>query len=431
MRSGGPIFQRLSGIQREDFLLPFGRRWGWRLSPLPSPSLMLLQRVGVGSLVKFTYRVDFITVTLVIGIMWIWIVPIIFGWYSVHTPSTRRSIREALQHSSQGLIVSKKFCNDQELPNIVGTRQGILKAVKAPLAQRETTGSDSPNQFLAWNVAGDEEEQGPFFNYARCFSWMCVARRVIDAHEISLQRNHAFNSIPANHDSENGSSNDIGDDDDVENNPSNNTANDNIDPQQSETLSPFLWEEWNEIQPAINRMINAFILAILFHAVPMMMAFVICYLTPPVGLGCCSLPVAVVFGASIVAAILLIFSTVFSTFCLRYKHRRRSPKPFGYWLSAILGAVTRTLGKTIAFLNSVALLLHCFLLFSGVYNTCYCNSSRIGLRSFAYVVFLTADEIRNEMVGIWGGCLAVTLVTLFISTFYLIESGRKLFKFSR
>jgi len=49
----------------------------------------------------------------------------------------------------------------------------------------------------------------------------------------------------------------------------------------------------------------------------------------------------------------------------------------------------------------------------------------------AYVAFLTVAEIRNEMVRVWGGCLAVILFTLVVYTFCLVASGRQLVKFLR
>jgi len=328
---------------------------------------------------------------------WIWIVPIVFGWYSVYTPSTRRSIREALRRASQDVVVSAGPHNVSEVPHT----QRLSKAVKAPLAQREITAADSRTRFLIWTVAGDEEEQGPFFNYARCFSWMYVAKSVIDAHDAVLQPNNSFNSIPA----------------------------DRAPRADSERpLSPFGWNGWKEMQPAMNGMIKALFWASIFHAIPMTMATVTCYLTPTVGLGCCSFPVVLALSASFVAALLLIFSAVLSTFCMRYNRRPETRKSFSYLLSAVFAAVARALGKTIACLNAIGLFLRCLFSFAGVYNNCYCSSSRIGLRSSAYIVFLTEAEIRNKMLGIWAGCLAGTLFAIVSYTFYLVRSGGKLSK---
>ena len=259
---------------------------------------------------------------------------------------------------------------------------------------------------------------------------MCVANRVIDLHEEFLKHNQEFNSIPA---------------DQVPLTPATDLTltlenSQDFEVQITKDFSPFSWRNWLHLQPTINRMIQAFMLACLLHAVPMIMATVICYLTPTKGVGCCSLPVLVVFGASFVSAVLLIFSNGFSTFCMRYDYerknipsasKRRNSKSFSYWLAAVLSAVLRTLGKTIAYLNAIALLVHCTFSFAGVYHNCYCNSSRIGLGSRAYAVFLTGEEIRDQMVGIWGGCLSVVLFALVASTFYLVASGRQLVKSSR
>ena len=173
-------------------------------------------------------------------------------------------------------------------------------------------------------------------------------------------------------------------------------------------------------------MIQAFILACLFHAIPMTIATVICYLTSTREVGCCFLPVILILGASFVSALLLVSSTEISAFRMRYDHKNRTSKLFGYYLAAILSAAARTLRKTIAYLNAIALLLHCTLSLAGAYNNCYCNSSRIGLGDSAYVVFLTAAQIRTQIISIWGGCLAIVLVELVVSTFYLVTLGRQL-----
>ena len=180
------------------------------------------------------------------------------------------------------------------------------------------------------------------------------------------------------------------------------------------------------MRPALNGMIKAFFWAIVFHAIPMTMAIITCYLTPSVGFGCCSLPVVLVLGASLVAAALIIISTILSTLCMR---RGSGPRgKFGYWSLAVSAAVARTMGKAIAFLNAIAVICHCLLTFAGVHNNCYCDSARLGLRSSAYIVFLSAAEIQNDMFGTWAGCLTATLVAIISYTFYLVLSGRDLFK---
>jgi len=304
------------------------------------------------------------------------------GWYAVHTPCTRHSIRDALRCASLDLH----------------TPQGHPRS--EPLSQREVT--NSRDRFLVWTVAGDEEYPGPFFNYARCFSWVNVAKSVISAHEAALQKYDRFHSLS------------------TDNPPEDNRSN--------EPLLRFRLEHREEMRPALNGMIKAFFWAIVFHAIPMTMAMVTCYLTPAVGFGCCSLPVVLVLGASLVAAALIILSTILSTLGMRYDGRRGPRGIFGYWTLVASAAVARTVGKIIAFLNAIALIGHCLLTFAGVYNNCYCNSSRFGLQSSAYIVFLSVAETQSDMFGTWVGCLIAALVGIIFYTFYLVLSGRDLFK---
>ena len=145
-------------------------------------------------------------------------------------------------------------------------------------------------------------------------------------------------------------------------------------------------------------MIQAFILACLFHAIPLTIATVICYLTSTREVGCCFLPVILILGASFVSALLLVSSTEISAFRMRYDHKNRTSKLFGYYLAAILSAAARTLRKTIAYLNAIALLLHCTLSLAGAYNNCYCNSSRIGLGDSSPEILALDASLRGECV---------------------------------
>jgi len=362
----------------------------------------------------------------------------------VPTPSNRRSIRDALKHVARNLVVSAEFCDDDREPqNLIRAPQGFLRARKAPLAQRKST----PPVSIARILEGDEAEQGPFFNYAWCFTWTYVAKGVIDKHVSFLKRSPAFNSIVAGQNTSNdtpgnttinvgaGSSTDSTDSagghiDEVRNSntaPNGGSLNKILDCD----IDSISREECHKIEQVLNRMLKTFLFPTLFHAVPMTMAFVICYLTPTVGLGCCSLPIILVLSASLLSAILLISSTLCSAFCMGYNQPHGTSKPVRYWLCAALGDITRIVGKTIAYLNAFGLMLHCFFTFAGIYNNCYCNSSRISLGNFAYILFLTAAQIRNEVVGIWGGCLAATLVVLVFYIYYLVQAGRKLSRFSR
>jgi len=318
--------------------------------------------------------IDFITDPIVIAFQWIWIVPLIFGWYSISTPSSRRSIPNSLERASRDLVVP------QDHPR------------SAPLTKRERTTA----KFLLWTVAGDEEKPGAIFNYARCFTWRCVVHHVVDFHRRELQEHNEFNFIPL----------------------------ENAGVPQDWPTDP--WFYLDAEKQALTAMAQAFGLSCLLYAILMTLAFVICYQTPTRGLGCCSLPVIAIFGFSLLSASLLLASSCFSKTCSVYLARGRRTNSIGYCLTAGLGAATYTLGKTLAYLNAIILFGHSVVSIVGVYNNCYCDSNRISLGDGAYMVFLSGAQIRSALRGVYGGCLAGLVVTFvsFGGFIYYLNSGR-------
>jgi hypothetical protein len=92
------------------------------------------------------------------------------------------------------------------------------------------------------------------------------------------------------------------------------------------------------------------------------------------------------------------------------------------WLAGRLAIALRRLGKIVASINAMWILLVCLFQFSNFYSRCYCNSSAIGLGARAYSSILFHAEDLSAMKGAWiaGTSLAagsVALCVIFVNLF--------------
>jgi hypothetical protein len=94
-------------------------------------------------------------------------------------------------------------------------------------------------------------------------------------------------------------------------------------------------------------------------------------------------------------------------------------------LASIAGHLSiflRRLGKIVASLNAVWILVACLFQFSNFYSRCFCNSSVIGLGARAYNAISLNSEDLSGMKGAWiGGAFlaagSTTLCLVFVNLF--------------
>ena len=123
--------------------------------------------------------------------------------------------------------------------------------------------------------------------------------------------------------------------------------------------------------------------------------------TPPKGMGCRAMSFTVYGAAATVAFLLLLFSSILSHLARRQNvDEKRSGLEI---LTGYIAALTRWLGKVIAFMNGLGILLSCIMQFAGVYDSCFCSSIIFGGDPNGLVSF-TAEDIKGSEVYIyWVG----------------------------
>jgi hypothetical protein len=328
---------------------------------------------------------------------WSWIVPLISGWLAVGTQSSRKSIMRAVERADRALrktAVDEKGVQVSQTNKQASTTEAVSTAdpdarpgaiqpispAQAPPAalneqpanpkieplifsQLKVEDVPSSEKFMfLWTYHGDQLEPGPTFNYARSHLFHTFAEKVISAHNTN--------------DSE---------------------------------ISFTDYRPWPTI-------VNHFLLACLFHFIPLTGAFIIAVESPTKGLSCRSGPLIIILCASFLSALCHILSA-----CLSQCWHNTKGKWIGYSAMLLL-----LLGKVTAYMNAAWFLIHCHFQFIGFYKRCWCWSCRIWLHEYAYINFLTNIQKRDEAVKSWASCFAIVTAGMMVYLVVFVREGYKL-----
>jgi hypothetical protein len=368
-----------------------------------------------------------------------WLIALVWGWYRVGTHHSRRkSVTDTLEERVRSITLSDGSTADQ----IDYCLQGIKIKTSNPHVHRAQTiyvsglprqqhsgysGSiNTSSENSVFSIGGDELLDGPFYNYARCGTWSYIANSIIQGYSNSLLTNDAPSARDTGYETAPRDAIELADAsyENVEIAPYNfedderliqqfprasfdNTAMDiryagpvmKCKFDHSGRLRRFGWKMDDRLKNLRAHIwatkALAFGIASALQSITAWAAFMIAYNTPTIGIGCRSFVYMTYSLVSIFCCILLIFASEFSdSECYRREinsmNQTADPKPNA--LLATVAICCRFLGRIIAILNSIFVVLSCIFEFAGVYQSCFCKSSRIGLGSAAYITFLTTEQ---------------------------------------
>ena len=305
------------------------------------------------------------------------------------------------------------------------TRRSSHSELDAPFTQRADNWIDDA-RCLLWGkfaVAGDEENPGPLFNYARVHTWQRIACILVDAHGTKRRNDHDGPLDPW----------DI-------------LAECNLDEpnweikrhhfskhetlrSREDTPGPLMFAP---TRPPGGVGIS-FLLAVLFHFLTTLPAFAVSYFTPTQGMGCRSGGYVAYIIGSFTSASSLVFSTwLTKRWYWHYLEQRSHPikqTPSEFWdLIKFLAVATRIGGKFIAYANFVWIILHCIFQSIGFYSRCYCNCNVPAMGENGYWVFLDAVQLDHIVGPYWEGFIGESLLVMFLASgilYYLPRDYRK------
>ncbi|KAJ7736485.1 hypothetical protein B0H16DRAFT_1206045, partial [Mycena metata] len=200
----------------------------------------------------------------------------------------------------------------------------------------------------AFDIRGDEKEEGPIFNYGRLFTWFAVTAHVekgFDAAITSFQRRESVPKTTAE-------------------------AATCCHWRESEDLSAFT--AWSALPGVvIKNMWMAAIAAVFLQWGTTGAAVFVAYWTPSIGIGCRSGSYLIYGIAATLSWILLVFSHLLSHSAMR--RVERNPNHIPGFLS-FFAVATRLFGKTLAICNAMWLIASSVMEDIGYFQTCWCQT---------------------------------------------------------
>jgi hypothetical protein len=311
-----------------------------------------------------------------IAAVWTYLLPLVVGWLWVG------SQLEA-NHLSKALDDAHKF-------------ESMVTATE-PAIRSSTEHID--------HVNADEKKTTPIFNYSRVFIWSQNAERIL-----RLYREADSKEIPVPHE-EGGGPGSPGDTagpfavvPPTARMHAGGSVNDHLllegqaAPKEPVFAVKVFW-----------RVLAATLLALGLQWGTTGASILIHLMTPPKGMGCRAVTYIVYGITATIAFWLLLFSSTLAHLARRQSiHKKRSG------LKRIVGCTatfTRWLGKFIAIINGLGILLSCIVQLGGVYDSCFCSSTIFGGNPNGLVCLLGPDIKASEVYGYWIGGTLMALGT--------------------
>jgi hypothetical protein len=318
---------------------------------------------------------------MAIGSIFCWLLPLVWGWFSVTTQYGRA------EDTNTDLETITLRIQDRNNPNTI-----VESPDQTVFRVRGHIGPDA----LA-PVFTDEQRVGAFYNYARLGTWSFFARNVVHAYGHVQKCRRTFDE-------------------------------DNRPPETTEIVNAamravrvrrrfgFLDSEY-EGSNCLRRAISAFMCAFLLQSFTGWSAFLIVYRTPTIGIGCRSFTFLLYNVFSFSSCVFVVLAAYLSD-CRSWRSEQNRNGALAR-TQGIAEAILRFVGKGIAFLNCGLILLSCMLQFIGVYNSCYCGCNVITAGDLGYIVFLSpqakADYAR---AGSWSGFIMASMSCLVVIAYF-------------
>ncbi|KAJ6553485.1 hypothetical protein DFH09DRAFT_1166747 [Mycena vulgaris] len=322
---------------------------------------------------------------LAVAFAWLWLLPIVITWLQIGPRCDRLSIQRAVRHAN-GLAFLATHDGDPMRAELLSSQHAIS------VPRRHTS------------LSADEHRTSPIYNYARLFRWTAAVEAVHSAFDEASCRAERHMPVDPDkvwvhgpHDAELDAENRRGSMEHV-------ASYAGVGGEHAVGRRPISTS-------IIFRILISSISALVLTWGTVSAAMLIKWFTPTIGLSCRSGSYLVYICLSTIVWLIVVISSLLSSIVSpRSEH---APDSLLLVRAAIL---LRRVGKILAALNSIWIVLICLFQFIGVYDTCWCSSSFLYLGSRAYSVWiLTPMDIQALWYPTVGGTvLACGVVVGFI-----------------
>ena len=378
-----------------------------------------------------------------VGSVWLWLLPIVIGWLQISPNCDSARLRDAVESANSELAhVATK---DGE---IVPIKESQARAIELTLKKVDALRRDEPLELdFAVDLGRDERCISPVFNYARFLPWVQAVEHVSEAFQAASDHFYSHHSVDENV---------PWDQVDMNHKPSNRNRKGTKTEVENYCIpwQPGDSTRWQAVdrphghwgRNTVSRMILASALALMLQWGTAGAALIQAWFTPTrgenftvlsplscslitvTGLGCRSASYLLYAFLSTIVWMLLVTSSVLT-------HYARTPQaihkekaiPEGeaihggqaihHWptkAAARTSIIVRRLGKLIAAINAVWLVVACLFQFANVFDNCYCNSSVFSLGRHAYTVITLLPGDIAGIQSAWIGSIFLAGGTAFI-----------------
>ncbi|KAE9570665.1 hypothetical protein CGMCC3_g13256 [Colletotrichum fructicola] len=353
------------------------------------------------------------------GSLWIWLVPVIWGWILVGTQNKAETMQTALDDETgpdgyqPGIEVAGDFLADPPSSSV-----NAQDSVNGNEDSRRTP----PNLWI-FNVAGFQKQEGPAFNYARTLTWINFANNLLIAFEDAIRPHELISAGPQQPASQADSqSSPAG----SQANPTHNNSTTSPPPHLYEYSN---LEELSGAKPIFWKNVAfSILMGILVQWGTTMLAFILAFETVVKGLGCRSGGYLIYGILSTAACVSLLVSAALSHVAMREYEKERFEKPpengfgLGAHICRALAVFLRLLGCFLLVANTVWLLLISIWELIGFFDSCYCASTELSKKEAGWILlFKGTDALKEDAQAAWGVGIGLGFVLIFLAgaVFYL------------
>ncbi|KAJ7661235.1 hypothetical protein B0H17DRAFT_1094317 [Mycena rosella] len=335
-----------------------------------------------------------------VGSIFLWLLPIVVGWLQLSPLSDTAKVQQAMERANNIAHVAGDGKDGKPVPaSDVSTK----RAISLPKGTGE--------------IHCDEQCTAPIYNYARFLPWALAVETVYYAFREASERADSHQTVS-------GGAWIKGDRNDkicAENRRGSLT-------QVAAYVKPTFRPAMDHDKPrsrwgpgVVSRFLLATILAFCLTWGSIGAAILVAFFTPTKGIACRSGSYLLYGIMSTIVWMLLVTSSVlahYSTFTVSFKGRYMHTKATR--TAGVLSIVCRRLGKILATINAIWIVLVCLFQFGSFFDRCWCNSSvfYLGKRAAYNVIDVGLEDVAalNEPwiagVGLASGCAVLFLVVV-------------------
>ncbi|KAG1757930.1 hypothetical protein EDB19DRAFT_1901418 [Suillus lakei] len=317
--------------------------------------------------------------------VWLWLIPIVIGWLQLSPKCDFNRLQAAYDRADRH----------------TRARMADVPVTMPPVSNQSALTITAQEEDV---MSPDELLTPPVFNYSRSLQWAYTAENIFLTYKVASEK--ARNRIPVNVESEWVESDDFN---------SIHPRNRRGSPQEiaAYCAQPERARRSHWAPGVFTRMALASCASLALQWGTIGGAFMTKWFTPTIGMGCRSLGYLLYGVVSTLIWMMLLTSSILAHYSAAYSYRASLSARVALAISHLL----RRMSKLLAIANSIWVIATCVLQYSGVYDTCFCNSSMISRgKDGAYVTIIetAAQAALAKATWIGGFILTFTSASAFV-----------------